>query len=88
MAKRKTPPTEDASSGGATETTPADSVYLGKGTKSESICLRFANRHGLSTGATGTGTTATPQGLAECFSDQGVPVFCADVNSDLSEGSP
>jgi uncharacterized protein len=38
----------------------------------------------LITGATGTGKTVTLQGLAEGFSDQGVPVFCADVKSDMS----
>ena len=50
----------------------------------EFILLRLANRHGLVTGATGTGKTVTLQGLAEGFSDQGVPVFCADVKGDLS----
>ena len=70
--------------GGATETAPADTVYLGQSTKPEFILLRLANRHGLITGATGTGKTVTLQGLAEGFSDQGVPVFCADVKSDLS----
>jgi Bacterial protein of unknown function (DUF853) len=50
----------------------------------EFIYLRLANRQGLITGATGTGKTVTLQGLAEGFSDQGVPVFCADVKSDLS----
>ena len=49
-----------------------------------SFYLRLANRHGLITGATGTGKTVTLQGLAEGFSDQGVPVFCADVKGDLS----
>ena len=70
--------------GGATETAPTDSVYLGKSVKPEFILLRLANRHGLITGATGTGKTVTLQGLAEGFSDLGVPVFCADVKSDLS----
>ncbi|MEI4480954.1 MULTISPECIES: helicase HerA-like domain-containing protein [unclassified Phyllobacterium] len=46
--------------------------------------LRFANRHGLVTGATGTGKTVTLQRLAEEFSRNGVPVFAADVKSDLS----
>ena len=50
----------------------------------EFIDLRLANRHGLITGATGTGKTITLQGLAEGFSDQGVPVFFADVKGDLS----
>jgi uncharacterized protein len=84
MAKRKTSSEEGASPGGATETAPTDSVYLGKSVKPEFILLRLANRHGLITGATGTGKTVTLQGLAEGFSDLGVPVFCADVKSDLS----
>ncbi|MFV8817461.1 helicase HerA-like domain-containing protein [Haliea sp. E17] len=53
---------------------------------------RYANRHGLVAGATGTGKTVTLQCLAEGFSDIGVPVFLADVKGDLSglcqPGSP
>lgn len=53
---------------------------------------RYANRHGLVAGATGTGKTVTLQCLAEGFSDLGVPVFLADVKGDLSgisqAGSP
>ena len=50
------------------------------------ICLlpALANRHGLITGATGTGKTVTLQRLAEQFSSIGVPVFMADVKGDLS----
>jgi DNA helicase HerA-like ATPase len=44
----------------------------------------LANRHGLITGATGTGTTVTLQTLAENFSKIGVPVFMADVKGDLT----
>src|SRR5437870_13794562 len=44
----------------------------------------LANRHGLITGATGTGKTVTLQTLAERFSAIGVPVFMADVKGDLS----
>ena len=44
----------------------------------------LANRHGLITGATGTGKTVTLQLLAERFSSIGVPVFMADVKGDLS----
>ncbi|EXI73837.1 MAG: Type IV secretory pathway, VirB4 component [Candidatus Accumulibacter appositus] len=44
----------------------------------------LANRHGLITGATGTGKTVTLQVLAERFSEIGVPVFMADVKGDLS----
>ena len=63
---------------------PEASVYIGQSIKPEYIWLRLANRHGLITGATGTGKTVTLQGLAEAFSDKGVPVFCADVKGDLS----
>ena len=50
------------------------------------ICLlpALANRHGLITGATGTGKTVTLQVLAERFSAIGVPVFMADVKGDLA----
>src|SRR5512138_2697447 len=44
----------------------------------------MANRHGLVTGATGTGKTVTLQVLADNFSRMGVPVFLADVKGDLS----
>ena len=50
----------------------------------QSIRLDRANRHGLITGATGTGKTITLQGLAESVSAAGVPVFAADVKGDLS----
>src|SRR5688572_29329827 len=71
---------------------PEDSVYIGQSVKPEYIWLRLANRHGLITGATGTGKTVTLQGLAEGFSAAGVPVFMADVKGDLAgmamPGSP
>lgn len=50
----------------------------------ECIELKLANRHGLITGATGTGKTVTLQVLAEGFSAAGVPVFAADIKGDLS----
>ena len=49
-----------------------------------SLLPRLANRHGLITGATGTGKTVTLQRLAESFASIGVPVFLADVKGDLS----
>lgn len=52
--------------------------------KQVKLALKFANRHGLITGATGTGKTVTLQRLAEQFSERGVPVFCADIKGDLS----
>ena len=45
---------------------------------------KMANRHGLITGATGTGKTVTLQNLTETFSDMGVPVFVADIKGDFS----
>ena len=45
---------------------------------------QLANRHGLITGATGTGKTITLQNLAENLSKIGVPVFMADVKGDLT----
>jgi DNA helicase HerA-like ATPase len=61
-----------------------DKIYLGQSVEPEYLELRLANRHGLITGATGTGKTVTLQVLAEGFSDAGVPVFAADVKGDLS----
>ena len=53
---------------------------------SHELCLLpgFATRHGLITGATGTGKTVTLQTMAEAFSSIGVPVFMADVKGDLA----
>ncbi|HEY9494474.1 MAG TPA: helicase HerA-like domain-containing protein, partial [Intrasporangium sp.] len=48
------------------------------------VPLNVLNRHGLVAGATGTGKTKTLQLMAEQLSDQGVPVFLADVKGDLS----
>src|ERR1043165_2950294 len=50
------------------------------------VCLlpRYANRHGLIAGATGTGKTVTLQRIAEGLSRMGVPVFMADVKGDLA----
>lgn len=62
-----------------TSRNPDDSINAG-----EYLDLGYANRHGLITGATGTGKTVTLQILAEGFSNAGVPVFCADVKGDLS----
>src|SRR3954463_13235251 len=61
-----------------------DRAFMGVSTRPEYLLLKYGNRHGLVTGATGTGKTVTLQGLAEAFSRAGVPVFCADVKGDLS----
>ena len=52
--------------------------------RSAGIPLKYANRHGLITGQTGTGKTVSLMRLAESFSAQGVPVFLSDVKSDLA----
>ena len=73
-----------------------DRIFIGGGgmdyAQAQSMLLKYANRHGLIAGATGTGKTVTLQILAESFSNAGVPVFLADVKGDLSgmavPGSP
>ena len=59
-------------------------IFVGKSVKPEYLDLKLANRHGLITGATGTGKTVTLQVLAERLSGIGVPVFLADVKGDLA----
>ena len=49
----------------------------------QALLLRFANRHGLIAGATGTGKTITMQVLAEGFARAGVPVFLTDIKGDV-----
>ncbi|HEY7765778.1 MAG TPA: DUF853 domain-containing protein [Aestuariivirgaceae bacterium] len=61
-----------------------NSIFIGKSGKEEVLYLPMANRHGLITGATGTGKTVSLQILAEGFSARGVPVFAADIKGDLS----
>ena len=61
-----------------------NSIFLGAGETPQRLLLKYANRHGLISGATGTGKTVTLQIMAEAFSRQGVPVFMADVKGDLS----
>ena len=59
-------------------------ILLGKGEKPVYLLLKYANRHGLITGATGTGKTVSLLVLAEGFSRHGVPVFIADVKGDVA----
>jgi DNA helicase HerA-like ATPase len=61
-----------------------NAIFLGKSDKREELFLPLANRHGLVTGATGTGKTVTLQIMAESFCKAGVPVFAADVKGDLA----
>ncbi len=62
-----------------------DPILLARHGDVECLLLpALANRHGLITGATGTGKTISLQKLAESFSQLGVPVFMADVKGDLT----
>ncbi|WP_103173197.1 helicase HerA-like domain-containing protein [Paracoccus sp. SY] len=66
----------------------ANTVFVGGGgtghASPQTLLLKYANRHGLIAGATGTGKTVTLQTLAESLSLAGVPVFLADVKGDLA----
>lgn len=62
----------------------SDGFLLAKGGTDIVLLPQMANRHGLITGATGTGKTVSLRVLAEQFSAIGVPVFMADVKGDLS----
>ena len=62
-----------------------EGLLIGKNEKKEVYLLpKMANRHGLITGASGTGKTITSKVMAESLSDLGVPVFMADVKGDLA----
>jgi len=61
-----------------------DKLFVGMAAKPQYLSLNLANRHGLVTGATGTGKTVTLQTIAEGFSRAGVSVFAADIKGDLS----
>jgi uncharacterized protein len=62
----------------------AEPLLIAQGDSPLYLLPPMANRHGLVTGATGTGKTVTLQVMAEAFSNIGVPVFAADVKGDLS----
>ena len=59
-------------------------IWIGKSEKKVYLEPKMANRHGLVSGATGTGKTITLKVLAESFSDLGVPVFITDIKGDLA----
>jgi DNA helicase HerA-like ATPase len=61
-----------------------EKIFIGKGELPAWLTLGLANRHGLVTGATGTGKTVSLQVMAEGFARAGVPVFAADIKGDLS----
>src|SRR5690242_13322580 len=61
-----------------------EKIFVGKGEQPAWLTLAYGNRHGLVTGATGTGKTVSLQVMAEGFARAGVPVFAADIKGDLS----
>ena len=61
-----------------------NNLLIGRGEAPCHLETRYANRHGLIAGATGTGKTVTLQVLAEGFSSLGIPVFLADIKGDLA----
>ena len=63
---------------------PLNTLLIGKGEQQAHLNLKYANRHGLIAGATGTGKTVSLMSIAEGFSRQGVPVFITDVKGDIS----
>src|ERR1700755_426847 len=62
----------------------AEKIFVGKGEQPAFLTLALGNRHGLVTGATGTGKTVSLQVMAEGFARAGVPIFAADIKGDLS----
>jgi uncharacterized protein len=69
---------------GTTSVDTDEKIFVGKGEQPAWLTLALANRHGLVTGATGTGKTVSLQVMAEGFARAGVPVFAADIKGDLS----
>ncbi len=61
-----------------------DLIWMAKNENPIYLLPKMANRHGLVTGATGTGKTITIKVMAEAFSDAGVPVFLSDIKGDLT----
>ncbi|MGJ4891165.1 helicase HerA-like domain-containing protein [Bradyrhizobium sp. HKCCYLRH3099] len=61
-----------------------EKILVGAGEQPAWLTLALANRHGLVTGATGTGKTVSLQVMAEGFARAGVPVFASDIKGDLS----
>ncbi|MBN9586860.1 MAG: DUF853 domain-containing protein [Afipia sp.] len=94
MAKKTTTTTADktasaqkaapASGAGVASADTDKTIFIGRGEQPAFLTLGLANRHGLVTGATGTGKTVSLQVMAEGFARAGVPVFAADIKGDLS----
>ncbi len=73
-----------AGAGSAASADTDKTIFIGKGEQPAFLTLALANRHGLVTGATGTGKTVSLQVMAEGFARAGVSVFAADIKGDLS----
>src|SRR3954468_16024951 len=61
-----------------------EKIFVGRGEEAAWLTLALSNRHGLVTGATGTGKTVSLQIMAEGLARAGVPVFAGDIKGDLS----
>ena len=63
-----------------------DKLLIGKTESDKELAIlpQMANRHGIITGASGSGKTITLKVMAESFSAAGVPVFLADIKGDLA----
>ncbi len=89
MAKKSSktvsgPAVKTAAAGAAPSADTDKAIFIGRGEQPAFLTLALANRHGLVTGATGTGKTVSLQVMAEGFARAGVPVFAADIKGDLS----
>ena len=85
MSEPTTPATPTSEQADSRDYAKGGFLLLGRSPETTEVLeLKFANRHGLVTGATGTGKTVTLQVLAEGFSAAGVPVFVADIKGDLA----
>ncbi|HEX7882349.1 MAG TPA: helicase HerA-like domain-containing protein [Afipia sp.] len=83
-ASNKVVPAAPTGAGGAASADADKTIFIGKGDQPAFLTLGLANRHGLVTGATGTGKTVSLQVMAEGFARAGVSVFAADIKGDLS----
>ncbi|MGL5166806.1 MAG: helicase HerA-like C-terminal domain-containing protein [Afipia sp.] len=84
VSSPKAVPAAPAGGGAAASADTDKMIFIGKGDQPAFLTLGLANRHGLVTGATGTGKTVSLQVMAEGFARAGVSVFAADIKGDLS----
>ncbi len=84
VSSPKAVPAASAGGGAAASADTDKMIFIGKGDQPAFLTLGLANRHGLVTGATGTGKTVSLQVMAEGFARAGVSVFAADIKGDLS----